>query len=45
MNEYYEIVTYELPTSRSIRIVHRTLNKLAVALDGNVHPKAAIYSD
>ncbi len=40
-----EIVAYELSTSLSMRIVYRTLEKLAEALDGNVHPEALIHSD
>ncbi|MGE7917306.1 IS3 family transposase [Lysinibacillus xylanilyticus] len=40
-----EIVAYEISTSLKMRIVYRTLEKLAEALDGNIHPEAMIHSD
>lgn len=40
-----EILAYELSTSLSMRIVHRTVEKLEEALDGNLHPEAMIHSD
>lgn len=38
-----EIVAYEISISLKMRIVYRTLEKLAEALDGNIHPEAMIH--
>ena len=40
-----EIVAYELSTTLKMSIVYKTLEKLKIHLDGNVHPEAMIHSD
>jgi len=40
-----EIVAYELSKNLTMNIAYRTLDKLADALEGNVHPEALLHSD
>ncbi|WP_369696043.1 DDE-type integrase/transposase/recombinase [Shouchella clausii] len=40
-----EIVAHYLTTSLEMSIVYKTLQRLNVALEGNVHPGAILHSD